>query len=330
MPHNPWHELETEQAGQEQRKQELEELLGIREREAEERESRFREETIDVRERREEALGTELERRLEEYGYKADVARTRTGEQQAGRGMLRSTVTGRRLSDIALQETATKAKGSFELKQEVERGKEEERRLFTKREDIQEAAKTSRMYAELDQSITTIQNLNSTIQEMKLRQELNQKQISAGQTNAIIGAAGMVVGAATIAYGFAGGLVAAGVVAVASVVSNNCCFMFLEARYGNGVLDKVVRRYRDEMMTDKNRRGYYKLSEVLVPLMRKHKLVKLGVRTFMTDPLVSYGKYYYGEGRIGVIFKPIHDFWMATFNFLGSDHAFIRENGEVV
>ena len=320
MPHNTWHELEDEESEQIQRRDELEELLGLRESEAEARESRFKEETIDVRQRREEALGTELERRLDEFGYQADVARTRTGEQQAERGMLRSTVTGRRLSDIALKETAVQAKGQFELKQEVSRGQEEERRLFTKREDIQEAAKTSRMYAELDQSISTISNLSSTIQEMKLRKQLSDDQIAANKSNAVLSAIGAVVSAVIVAVAFyyTGG------------ISSGCCFMFLEARYGNGVLDRVVRRYRDEMMTDQNRRGYYKLSEVLVPLMRKYKLVKFAVRAFMTDPLVSYGKYYYGEGKIGIIFKPLHNFWMAMFNYLGKDHAFIRENGEVV
>jgi len=146
MPHNTWHELEDEEAEQVQRRDELEELLGLRESEAEARESRFKEETIDVRQRREEALGTELERRLDEFGYQADVARTRTGEQQAERGMLRSTVTGRRLGDIALKETAVQAKGQFELKQEVSRGQEEERRLFTKREDIQEASKNIKQH----------------------------------------------------------------------------------------------------------------------------------------------------------------------------------------
>ena len=323
MAHTATHELEDLQAEEEQRRDELEELLGFREREAEEREARFRDETIDVRQRREEALGTELERRLEEYGYQAEVARTRTGEQQSQRGMLRSTVTGRRLGDIALQETATKAKGRFALKQEVAKGREEERRLFSKREDVQEAAKTSRMYAELDQSITTITHLSSTVQEMKLRKKLSDEQISAAKTNATISAVGTVIGAVILAA-------VAWYAAPVAWIGSACCFMFLEARYGNGVLDRVVRRYRDEMMTDKNRRGYYKLSEVLVPMMRKYKIVKFAVRVFMTDPLVSYGKYYYGEGKVGIIFKPIHDFWMATFNYLGSDHAFIRENGEVV
>jgi hypothetical protein len=112
--------------------------------------------------------------------------------------------------------------------------------------------------------------------------------------------------------------------------SGLCCFIFLEARYGNGTMDEVVRRYRDEKMTDKNRRGYYKMSEVLVPVMRKSKLAKAAVRTLMTDPMVSYGKWYYGKGKIGWVFKPVVNFWLKTFDYLGLDHEYIRENGEVV
>jgi hypothetical protein len=112
--------------------------------------------------------------------------------------------------------------------------------------------------------------------------------------------------------------------------SGPCCFIFLEARYGNGIMDKVVRRFRDENMTIRNKRGYYKLTEVIVPLMRKSKLIKLAVRLMMTDPLVSYGKYYYGEGNIGVIFTPVKNFWLKIFDYLGQDHEYIRENGEVI
>jgi len=112
--------------------------------------------------------------------------------------------------------------------------------------------------------------------------------------------------------------------------SGGCCFIFLEARYGNGVMDKVVRRYRDENMTEQNRRGYYKLAEVLVPLMRKYTLAKLLVRLLMTDPLVSYGKWHYGEGKIGFIFAPVKSFWLGTFHLLGGHTEFVRETGEVV
>lgn len=109
-----------------------------------------------------------------------------------------------------------------------------------------------------------------------------------------------------------------------------CCFIFLEARYGNGTMDSVVRRFRDENMTDRNRRGYYKLSQVLVPFMRKSRVVKWIVRATMTTPLVAYGKYHYGQSRLGGIFAPLKRFWLGVFDYLGDDHAFIRENGEIV
>jgi len=118
--------------------------------------------------------------------------------------------------------------------------------------------------------------------------------------------------------------------AAAPKQKSGCCFIFLEARYGNGVMDKVVRRYRDENMTERNRRGYYKVAEVLVPLMRKSKLAKFLVRVLMTDPLVAYGKYYYGEGQSGIIFAPLKTFWLSVFEVVGGECEFVRETGETV
>jgi hypothetical protein len=109
-----------------------------------------------------------------------------------------------------------------------------------------------------------------------------------------------------------------------------CCFIMLEARYGDGTMDSVVRRYRDEKITDRNKRGYYKLAEVFVPLMRESKIFKFMVAKTFADPLVSYGKYHYGANRHGWIFKPVERFWMKVFNVLGNDTKFIRENGETV
>lgn len=109
-----------------------------------------------------------------------------------------------------------------------------------------------------------------------------------------------------------------------------CCFIMLEARYGNGTMDEVVRRYRDEHMTDRNRRGYYKVAEVLVPLMRKSPIIKWLVTKTFADPLVSYGKYYYGQNKHGVLYSPVKSLWMKLFDTVGGDTEFIRENGEVV
>ena len=109
-----------------------------------------------------------------------------------------------------------------------------------------------------------------------------------------------------------------------------CCFIMLEARYGDGTMDAVVRRYRDEMITERNKRGYYKLAEVLVPLMRESKLFKFMVAKTFADPLVSYGKWHYGQNKHGWLFKPVEKFWMKVFNVLGTDTQFIRENGQTV
>jgi hypothetical protein len=109
-----------------------------------------------------------------------------------------------------------------------------------------------------------------------------------------------------------------------------CCFIMLEARYGNGAMDKVVRKYRDDHMTQKNRRGYYKVAEVLVPLMRKSKVFKWIITKTFADPLVSYGKWYYGENKHGWIFAPIKSMWLKLFDIVGTDTVFIRENGEEV
>ena len=109
-----------------------------------------------------------------------------------------------------------------------------------------------------------------------------------------------------------------------------CCFIMLEARYGNGTMDKVVRKYRDEYMTDRNRRGYYKVAEVFVPLMRKSPTFKWVITKTFADPLVSYGKYHYNEKKVGVVFTPVKNFWMKLFDIVGGDTKFIRENGETV
>jgi len=109
-----------------------------------------------------------------------------------------------------------------------------------------------------------------------------------------------------------------------------CCFIMLESRYGDGTMDKVVRRYRDEKMTPRNRRGYYKMARVLVPLMRKSKVFKWIVAKTFADPLVSYGKWYYGENKHGWIFAPVKTAWLKIFDVVGTDTVFIRENGEEV
>jgi hypothetical protein len=109
-----------------------------------------------------------------------------------------------------------------------------------------------------------------------------------------------------------------------------CCFIMLEARYGTGIMDAVVRRYRDENMTEHNKRGYYKLAEVLVPLMREYSWIKGLIILTFANPLVYYAKWHYGQNKWGWIFAPIKNLWMKVFKVLGTETKFIRENGEVI
>jgi len=113
-----------------------------------------------------------------------------------------------------------------------------------------------------------------------------------------------------------------------SSAKGGCCFIFLEAYDGH--LPWVVRAYRDQHMTDQNRRGYYRLADKLVPLMRKSKVIKHLVRFLMTRPMTFYGRYFYKLNPWGVLGAPITAFWLLVFNWLGRKAPYIRSNGEVV
>lgn len=107
-----------------------------------------------------------------------------------------------------------------------------------------------------------------------------------------------------------------------------CCFIFIASMKH---LHPIVRRYRDEHMTLRNRRGYYWLADRLVPWMRRSHIVSSLVDFFMVQPMTAYGKYYYGVNRSGFIFAPITQFWLTTFTLLGCRSSYRRRGtGEVV
>ncbi len=108
---------------------------------------------------------------------------------------------------------------------------------------------------------------------------------------------------------------------------SSCCFIFIA---GRGFLHPVVRRFRDEHMTVRNRRGYYWLADRLVPKMKKHKWVKKLVRLFMVDPMTTYGGFCYGYNKRGAVFAPISLFWRGVFNLLGMRPPYRRRGSREV
>jgi len=156
------------------------------------------------------------------------------------------------------------------------------------------------------------------------------------------GAQGM--GMAGLALGAGMGMAAAGAAGGgAGMAGLGClCQIFMEGRHGNGTMDWVVRKYRDENINERNARGYYKMSEVIVPLMRKNKLLKLLFFLFFIQPCFLWARWHYrdeikkrGEkpgwgSRIGWVFGPVKRFWERLCYYLGQDHPYIRWNGELI
>lgn len=101
--------------------------------------------------------------------------------------------------------------------------------------------------------------------------------------------------------------------------NDGCCFIVLELEEGTG-LDEHVRKYRDMACNNTNREGYYKLAQVVVPLMRKYKSVKWFFKYFGVGPAKSYAKWYYTGKGIGWVFEPLRKFWFRIFDYLGQDH----------
>ncbi len=99
-------------------------------------------------------------------------------------------------------------------------------------------------------------------------------------------------------------------------MGGGCCFVFLEAY--NGSLPAHVRICRDALETVESRKGYVKLSSMLVPLMRKYALISAAVNQLMVRPLTSYGEYLVGKcSKYSAADKAIFNFWFNVWTLTG-------------
>lgn len=104
-----------------------------------------------------------------------------------------------------------------------------------------------------------------------------------------------------------------------------CCFIMLEVENSDS-LDPYVRKYRDEMLNEYNYKGYYKLAEVVVPLMRKSKLVKWFFYLTFVYPAKSWAYTHYTGKGLGFLFSPLRPLWLNLFEYLGKDHKLRSED----
>jgi len=142
---------------------------------------------------RESAATQALESKLEEATEFGLQARQLVGQQQSQRGMLRSTISGQRLEKVGLKEAEFKEGTKLRTKAFIDEGKRKEDIMFTERDMIRDAAKQNRLYAELDQTIASIEDVNRFETQMQHQQQLAQAQISAQQSAGFASFLGNVV-----------------------------------------------------------------------------------------------------------------------------------------
>lgn len=99
----------------------------------------------------------------------------------------------------------------------------------------------------------------------------------------------------------------------------NCCFIFLEAL--NGDLPWYIRRGRDIIGTERERKGYVSMASWLVPLMRRYRSVRTAVNLLMVKPFLIHGAFFFNaEGArpiIGRLLTPICVSWLKVWDLLG-------------
>lgn len=94
----------------------------------------------------------------------------------------------------------------------------------------------------------------------------------------------------------------------------------------------MARRYRDTFMDKDTLRGYYMLSELIVPVLAEHDDYRKSVKNYFVDSMMEYGEYLF-EMRPVCSDMAKQD----TLEFLGvcrevgmNEPAFTRSNGEVI
>lgn len=86
-----------------------------------------------------------------------------------------------------------------------------------------------------------------------------------------------------------------------------------------------TRKIRDEWCSARERRGYYKTAEALVPYIESSPVVATAIYGAFVKPVVSCS-----SGKAGLITRSVVKCWIKLFNIIGGNKPFTRSNGEVV
>ena len=96
----------------------------------------------------------------------------------------------------------------------------------------------------------------------------------------------------------------------------SCCFIF----YANGKgedLPWVIEIARQELWTKRRERGYKRMSRLLVPLMKRFRLVNELVGLVLVRPAIRYCQWLYGDKPFKTLAAAVSYFWLGLWSVVG-------------
>jgi hypothetical protein len=97
----------------------------------------------------------------------------------------------------------------------------------------------------------------------------------------------------------------------------------------DGIPHPAIRLYRDDRLSDRALRGYYRLADATIPYLTR-ACPRFLARILFVRPLTSYAKSFYGYGRPGLLFFPLAFLWRSVLHIAGRRAPYKRRHtGEV-
>lgn len=89
-----------------------------------------------------------------------------------------------------------------------------------------------------------------------------------------------------------------------------------------------LRSYRDTHMSETQKRGYYKASEFLIPVLEGSKTLQVIANNVILKPMVQYGESFEKNKKPSFISKVLTKTYLKTFDLIAGSKKFQRLNGE--
>lgn len=164
------------------------------------KEDELRQNLSDTRVNREQLLNKILGQTLGEISTIADVERAAAGEIGAKKGLTRSTFTKNQVDEASLREAQSRQQAQSDIAEEVERGREAERKTIQSLEDRRQRLKTQAELEDLASLQRELQFLDETNVRRAFEAELAQSALDQRQKNMMIDTMGGLVGVGATIY----------------------------------------------------------------------------------------------------------------------------------